>query len=231
MMELSEYQIEELFLFTRQHFVEHYDLQSELVDHLANDIEAIWEKKPTLNFEQARTISFKKFGVFGFMEVVEKRTSALEKKYWKMVWSIFKEFFKVPQIILTVAIGFLFFEIFRFFPYEFTIPAVGLSCFAVLIGRLSILGIQKKKRFKETNKKWLFEEIIFRLGNGGLLLNLIFQFALRINELSSELVMFIYAVLFTIIVLMVYIVAFVLPSRIEEILINEHPEYLFVTNQ
>lgn len=228
-MKITDSQIQELFLFTRQHFVEHYDLQSELVDHLANDIEAIWKEKPSLSFEQARTISFKKFGVFGFMEVVEKRTAALEKKYWKMVWGIFKEFFKLPQIVLTAATCFLFFEIFRFFPYEYTIPVVGLGCFAVLIGRLSVLGIQKKKRFKETNKKWLFEDIIYRLGNGGLLLNFIFQITLRINDLTSELVMLIYAILFTTIVLLVYIVAFILPSRIEGILIKEHPEYLFVT--
>ncbi len=55
--------------FTRQHYVEHYDLQTELVDHLANDIEKICEEQPNLSFEQAKTISFKKFGVFGFMDV------------------------------------------------------------------------------------------------------------------------------------------------------------------
>ena len=38
-MKVNQKQIDELYLFTRQHFVEYYDLQTELVDHLANAIE------------------------------------------------------------------------------------------------------------------------------------------------------------------------------------------------
>ncbi|MDR6968723.1 hypothetical protein J2X31_002749 [Flavobacterium arsenatis] len=52
-MKLNEQQIEQLYTFTRQHFVEWYDLQSELVDHLANAIEAEWHKNPKLTFEEA----------------------------------------------------------------------------------------------------------------------------------------------------------------------------------
>jgi hypothetical protein len=61
--------------------VEYYDLQTELVDHLANDMEVIWQKQPTLSFEQARDASFKKFGVFGFMDVVGERQKAMTKRY------------------------------------------------------------------------------------------------------------------------------------------------------
>ena len=70
-MELTKNQIDELYKFTRKHYVYHYDVQSELVDHLANDIENIWQETPNLSFEQARYKSFKKFGIFGFMDVVE----------------------------------------------------------------------------------------------------------------------------------------------------------------
>ena len=82
-------QIEQLYSFTRQHFVEHYDLQTELVDHLANAIEAKWEQQPELDFETALQQEFKKFGVFGFMDVVEQRQGALTKKYYKIIWSYF----------------------------------------------------------------------------------------------------------------------------------------------
>ncbi len=37
-MQLTKDQIQNLYKFTKQHYVEWYDLQSELVDHLANDI-------------------------------------------------------------------------------------------------------------------------------------------------------------------------------------------------
>ena len=116
-MKLSDSQIEELYVFTRQHFVECYDVQTELVDHLANDIEVILEQQPKLTFTQARDSSFKKFGVFGFMDVVAEKSNQMSKKYWKMVWVIFKEFFRVPQIIITSTIFIAVYTLFTLFPH------------------------------------------------------------------------------------------------------------------
>ena len=45
-MKLTPQQIDQLYLFTRQHYVEYYDLQTELVDHLANAIETEWQQNP-----------------------------------------------------------------------------------------------------------------------------------------------------------------------------------------
>ena len=72
-MKLTTSQIDQLFIFTRQNYVEYYDLQSELVDHLANAIEMQWQENPNRSIDEALHIEFKKFGVFGFMDVVEKR--------------------------------------------------------------------------------------------------------------------------------------------------------------
>ena len=72
-MKLSNEHITQLFKFTRTHYVEWYDLQTELVDHLANDIETIWEENPNLTFDQAKRKAFKKFGIFGFGELIEKK--------------------------------------------------------------------------------------------------------------------------------------------------------------
>jgi len=55
-MTLTEEHIDQLYKFTRKHFVEHYDVQTELVDHLANDIEQIWIDQPKLSFEEARDL-------------------------------------------------------------------------------------------------------------------------------------------------------------------------------
>ena len=53
-MKLTPEQIDRLYQFTRQHYVEWYDLQTELVDHLANSIEAQWQENPKKNsFEDA----------------------------------------------------------------------------------------------------------------------------------------------------------------------------------
>lgn len=102
-MKLNKQQINQLYLFTRQHFVEWYDLQSELVDHLANSIEDRWKENPKLTFEEALDLEFKKFGIFGFMDVVDERRRFLSKKYSRIIWKHYKEFFRLPKIILTVS--------------------------------------------------------------------------------------------------------------------------------
>lgn len=55
-MKLNAEQVERLYAFTRQHYVEYYDLQTELVDHLANAIEEQWQKNPKLSFDAALQI-------------------------------------------------------------------------------------------------------------------------------------------------------------------------------
>ena len=85
-MPLSEKQIEQLYKFTRTHFVEHYDLQTELVDHLANGIESQQSSNPVLTFEEALKLEFKKFGVCGFNDVIQEKTKAMSKRYRELLW-------------------------------------------------------------------------------------------------------------------------------------------------
>ncbi len=118
-MKLTENQIEKLYKFTREHFVEHYDVQAELVDHLANDIENIWATQPQVSFEKARDLSFKKFGVFGFMDVITEKQKAMHKKYWKILWRFTKEWFELPKILTTAVVFLLFFSVLQSgFAYE-----------------------------------------------------------------------------------------------------------------
>jgi hypothetical protein len=137
-MKLNSLQIERLYQFTRQHYVEWYDLQTELVDHLANAIEEQWQQNPKLSFEDALQIEFKKFGVFGFMDVVEKRQLALGKQYNKLVWSHFKDFFSIPKIIVTfTAIAFLF-VVMQKFPFAHIV----IITLFMIISLISFIGIK-----------------------------------------------------------------------------------------
>ncbi|WP_291802973.1 hypothetical protein [Lutibacter sp.] len=170
-MKLTKEQIQQLYKFTRQHYVEHYDVQTELVDHLANDIEQIWTEQPHLSFEQARTVSFKKFGVFGFMDVVEKKQKLMNKRYWNILWRFVKEWFTLPKIILTTLIFLLFFSIFQF-TYATEIIFVSLLILVIFDFYYLFKNRAKRKRNKmkkekkrknilvriydRTNKKWFF---------------------------------------------------------------------------
>ena len=55
-MKLNKEQIDRLYEFTRQHYVYWYDLQTELVDHMANSIETKWQQNPKIDFEDALQI-------------------------------------------------------------------------------------------------------------------------------------------------------------------------------
>lgn len=229
-MKLSPEQIQQLYKFTRQHYVEYYDVQTELVDHLANDIEHIWHEQPNLSFEQARAVSFKKFGVFGFMEVVEARQNALYKKYWKLVWSIFKNYFKIPQIISTLTLFTLIYSSFLIVSnHTWIYMILGFGLCAVLIIRLFQLQKLKKRRLKETNKKWLLEESILNAGNIGAFGYLIFQIPLQMDfQMHSGILIALVSLFFTCYIVVSYIITFVLPSQIEEILEKQYPEYKLV---
>ncbi len=227
-MKLTPNQIQELYKFTRQHYVEHYDVQTELVDHLANDIEQTWQEQPKLSFEQARTISFKKFGVFGFMEVVEARTKALSKKYWKLVWGIFKQFFNIPHILITITIFLALYVSFQIFPAKWLIVSIGIGSMLVIGTRLFLLNKEKKTRFKESNKKWLFEEYVFNLGGSIGFINLFIQTANLSPLTISNIAIVVTSIILTSLFLLIYIITFILPSKIEEILENQYLEYKMV---
>ena len=215
--------------------MEYFDVQTELVDHLANDIEQIWSETPSVTFEEARAVSFKKFGVFGFMEVVEERQKSLNKKYWSLVWHIFKQFFTIPHIILTITIGFAFFFVFKYLQSDGLFAFLFMLVFGFLIVRLFYLQKLRKKRYFLSQKKWLLEEYIFNLGNFAVLINLIFQlcfqlrfFKFSVDFINPTIVFLVQSVFFTVLGLLIYSITYLLPSKVEEILSAQYPEYKLV---
>lgn len=227
-MKLTPEQIQELYKFTRQHYVEHYDVQTELVDHLANDIEQIWDEQPNLSFARARDMSFKKFGVFGFMDVVESRAKALHKKYWKLVWGIFKQFFNIPHIVISFSIFLILLISFQFVNTKILFISISIGGVLIMFFKLYFLNQAKKKRFKETNKKWLLEEYVYNLGGGIGFVNLFIQIVNFSPESISNTAIIIASLILTILILLIYITSFVLPSKVEQILENNYPEYKLV---
>ena len=231
-MKLTPQQIERLYQFTRQHYVEWYDLQTELVDHLANAIEQQWPDNPNLDFEEVLQLEFKKFGVFGFMEVVEKRQSALNKRYNKIVWKHFKNFFSIPKVVITISlIGSLSF---LFFYFQYSSILLSILFFATLV--LFWIGLVKrtkayKKEVKETGKKWLFKEIISGYSAMTGLSYLPVQIMLQFDDVTvrfSIVMSVFFASLIVTMCLLEYIILFEIPSKAQKYLEETYPEYKFV---
>ena len=185
-------------------------------------------KKHKISFEEALQKEFKKFGVFGFMDVVEKRQAAMNKKYNKIVWNHFKTFFKLPQIIGTfLAIAILFLGL-----KNSSQATVIVSIFAIAIMisfwiAISFSAHKKNKIAKVEGKKWLFNEIIFGYSSIAGLSYLPLQFLVHFENHYSEIMLLTMCVVLVFMVLLEYIILILIPSKAEEYLHQTYPEYSF----
>ncbi|KGO85849.1 hypothetical protein Q765_14595 [Flavobacterium rivuli WB 3.3-2 = DSM 21788] len=221
---LNAEQIEQLYTFTRQHFVEYYDLQTELVDHLANAIETLWEVKPQLTFDDALKTEFKKFGIYGFSDVVEERQKALGKKYTKLMARYFKEFFKLPRILLTIAMFVITYKLFKFF-----LP-VYIPLILILEGFSFYRIIKLKKIYKvktdATGKRWLLEEMIYRGGSAMAVAGMTIQFMqFALRDHLQEIFILLMALVFVLSLMHSYVVLYVIPAKATEHLSAAYPGY------
>ncbi|MET6989567.1 hypothetical protein [Sediminicola arcticus] len=228
MMNLNQDQIQELYTFTRKHFVEHYDLQTEMVDHLANGIELQWKQTPTLTFHEALNKEFKKFGIFGFQDVISERVKAMEKRYRAIIWRFYREYFTLPKVVLTLFLTMIYFSLLRVMTQEMVYYFFVANSAGLMIP-LFISSIRYRKKLNAKPRKWMMEEMIFNqmgLFNLGILpLHL-----LNLNLLSHRFVhnqWFLLALSFflTCYILLFYIIAFIIPTKAEQLLSETYPEY------
>ncbi len=112
---LTHEQIDDLFEYCFFRSVCHYDVQVELVDHLASAIESLWEKHPEFSFEQAlQKVSVQFGGDVGFFKIMYSAKLMLRKKYRKLLWNYVFEYFRLPKIIITILLTLLIFAILSF---------------------------------------------------------------------------------------------------------------------
>ena len=161
MRKITEQEINQIFNFTKKHYVEHYDVQVELVDHLANAIEDQWKENPNILFEDALQTEFKKFGVFGFTGLVEQKQTDLHKYYNKMLLHEVLKFISIPKAIITVAMYLLIFFFFKktgsFGEIVMLSLILGSFLFYSIISFRFIYKIRKQQKIQ--GKKWLIQSV------------------------------------------------------------------------
>lgn len=229
-MKLTSLEIDQLYTFTSQHYVEWYDLQLELVDHLANAIESQWQENPTLTFDEALNAEFKKFGVFGFMSVVEEKQRFLNKKYKKLIWKYYKEFFRLPKIILTIMFMFLICKLLILFDESKNIIlGIIIIFYLFLLGRTFYKEKFTTYKNKTNQKKWLFEDISIQ--NKNILLFvlpsfLINGFNLFFKESHFTIIQsMVFSVFLVLTALLIYLKIKIIPKKVSEELAKNYPDY------
>ena len=227
-MNISQDQIQELYKFTRKHYVEHYDLQTELVDHLANGIEEQMVLQPKLSFKEALEMEFKKFGVFGFHDVIKEKSDAMHKRYWKIFFRFYREYFKLPKLLILFAASTLLFLVLRALPVETSKYIPGMAILFVLV--LFLINVFRNKRKQRSKtRKWLLEDMIAANGNIFMYLNFALQIFLFPNlikwPLASSLGMFMVSFVVVLIGILFHVMVNIIPIKTEELLAETYPEY------
>ncbi len=92
-MHLNQEQIESLFEFVENKGVKYYDVQHEIVDHLATSIEYEMEKSEKTTFDQALHIVYSEYPITGFAQY----SVDLENSLWS---------FWIRKIAKTITIGY-----------------------------------------------------------------------------------------------------------------------------
>ena len=229
-LKVNEAQTARLYEFTRQHFVEYYDLQTELVDHLAQGIENQWLENSKLDFEDALQKEFKKFGIFGFSDVVSERQAAMSKRYQQFIWHHFKEYFGIPKVVLTVAsISVLYFLISMINELRWLV-FMGLIVVYIFI---YFLFYKKKMKQNRPSKKWMMAEMIHNYGAGTSIFPIYFQLPLQLlihapKYLQDAYVLLFYCVFMVLFFIINHIMIYVIPQKSEEYLKGIYPEYKLV---
>jgi hypothetical protein len=124
----------ELFTFCKKHQIYHYDVQIELVDHMASAIEEQWEEDSELNFNIALKRTFSKFGIYGFSKIEKQKARGLKKKYNRLLLRFVLEFYRWPKVISTFVFTIGLFLIFQIIEQDiWIILAYSLSLFLGII--------------------------------------------------------------------------------------------------
>ncbi|QIA07058.1 hypothetical protein [Draconibacterium halophilum] len=129
--QITEEETDHLFKVCENHDVSQYDLQIELVDHLASLIEQHWVEKPEDPFKYAVYKALQKFGPTGFQQVKQQKQRALTQKYNRILWQYLLEFYRWPKMLLTLALSLAVVLLFKIVPqlhWLFAIYILVLVC-------------------------------------------------------------------------------------------------------
>lgn len=168
MKQLTKNQIQELFAFTKSHRVRYYDLQSEVVDHLASAIEAKWAENPDIPFKQALKETHASFGVYGFGKLEQEKREAIQRKIGWKIWAYLKVYFTLPKILTTLLLIILTQQGLSMLENPYVI-----SKYIAYMFILSMFGFVefRKRKIKDLLDKYLEINVVYTMGFPGIVVS------------------------------------------------------------
>ncbi|MGG6229584.1 hypothetical protein [Tenacibaculum sp. SDUM215027] len=169
-MELTKEQIQEIDNYISLCGIKFYDVKTELIDHFASILEKRLIDEPNLDIKKTIIEEHKKFGDQGFKKLLKTKTKAVHKRFYKLTFLHLQSFLKLPKILITIALFFIFKELMSLFEnkehFFDLLSGIGLLIITQLLIRISIeFGNQRelfnrKEHFLVLNKSDIFLQFI-----------------------------------------------------------------------
>lgn len=164
---LNKNQLAHLSRLIKMKGVNYYDVNLEMTDHVASEVEEEMERSSLEYMEVVKKV-FLRYDRFHFMNIEEEKTKKIQKQSWKQAKKSFLQFFTIPKILITICL-FLFFEFLignGFIEYIF-------YSFALLIVTISGSLFYLKR-------KWIGKENYLQLHKFHGLFSILFQLILQV---------------------------------------------------
>lgn len=229
---LTEEQVTKLFAFCHKNEIYAYDLQIEIVDHLASSIEEQWQGNPELSFGWALKNALGKFGKTGLKKLEYKLRRQLKQNFNRILFNYLLEYFRWPKLVITAAVFLSIFTLLQFTNNNFRILlfiSIPVSLYSIyyhffIFPKKLDINITNNKNFELID---YLKNINARIGS---VAQLPFILLIASNDVSSRSsntikMEILIAFLFSLLLAFLYGHFFFLPQKIREYFYKNYSEF------
>jgi hypothetical protein len=108
--ELTKEHINRLYRYVADNDVNYFDVQVELVDHIAAATEERLSNHPEQTVDETLREVIDAFEKYGFNRIIKEKEKQVRRQYRRYEWESFKAFFSWPKIIFTALLTWVLFE-------------------------------------------------------------------------------------------------------------------------
>lgn len=104
---LNKNQLAHLSRLIRMKGVNYYDVNLEMTDHVASEVE---EEMESSGLEYMKVVKkvFLRYDRFHFMNIEEEKRKKIQKQSWRQARKSFLQFFTIPKIIIAISLFIIF---------------------------------------------------------------------------------------------------------------------------
>jgi hypothetical protein len=163
-MELTKEQLIQIDNYIYVCGIKYYDVRTEIVDHFANILEQKLDENPDLDLKKEIENIHRNFSNKGFSKLLKEKTKSVTKKFYNQSLKHLVTFFKLPKIIITVALFYLLIQTMSLFKEKNTffliLSGIGLLLSLIII-RNGLGRFKLKEKFLVLGMTMNFYQIFY----------------------------------------------------------------------